>query len=219
MTNHCPNRKGCTPSGSILKNFYFSTILVHMYSEWSITEFKENSTCEWCTILIFWPIVYLHMTNHWPNSQSCTPSGSISKIFYFTTILVPMYSEWAKTEFKENSTCEWCTTLVLWPIVYFHMTNHCPNSQGCTPSGSILINFYISLILVSMYSEWYKTEFYQHTICEWCTTLAFWPIIYLHMTNHFPNRQDCTPSGSILKNFYFSTILVPLYSEWYKTEF
>ena len=30
-----------------------------------------------------------------------------------------------------------CYTLIFWPIVYLHMTNHCPKSQGCTPSESI----------------------------------------------------------------------------------
>jgi len=50
----------------------------------------------------FLTIVYLHMTNHCPNSQSCIQSGSILKNFYFTAILVPMYSEWSKTEFYKT---------------------------------------------------------------------------------------------------------------------
>jgi len=42
MINHCPNRQGCTPSGSILKNFYISIILVLMYTEWSKLELKKK---------------------------------------------------------------------------------------------------------------------------------------------------------------------------------
>jgi len=190
-----------------------------MYSEWPKTEFYKNSTCEWCTTLDFWPRVYLHMTNHCPNSQGCATSGSILKIFYFSIILVPMYSEWSKIEFWQNSICEWCTTLVFWNRVYLHMTNHCPNSQGCTTSGIILKNFYFFTILLPMYSEWPKTEFQQNFTCEWCTTLVFWPSVYIHMTHYCPNSQGCTPYGSILKNFYFSTILVFMFSEWSKTEF
>jgi len=130
-----------------------------MYSEWSITEFSKTQPLNGVyTTLVFWPIGYLHMTNHCPNIEGCTSSRNIFKNFYFSTILVPLYSEWSKTEFKQNSTCEWCTTLVFWPIVYLHMTNHCPNSKGCTPSRSILKNFYFCTILVPMYSEWSKTE-------------------------------------------------------------
>jgi len=141
MTNDCPNIQGCTPYGSTLKNFYFPQYTYPVHSEWSKTDFKQNSTCEWCTTLIFWPIVYLHMTNHFPNNQGCTPSESTLKSFYFPQYF-PMHSEWSKTDFKKNSTCECCTTLIFWPIVYLYMTNHCPNNQGCTPSGNTFEKFY-----------------------------------------------------------------------------
>jgi len=126
------------------KKFLFSTILpymVCMHSEWSKTDFKQNSTYEWCKTLIFWPIVYLCITYLCPKRQGCTPSGSILKNFYFPQYF-PMHSEWSKSDFKQNSTCEWCTTLIIWPMVYLHMTNHCLKSKGCTPSGTILKNFY-----------------------------------------------------------------------------
>jgi len=137
MANHCPKRQGCTPSGSILKNFYFPKYFP-IHSKWSKTDFKQNSTCEWCKTLILCPIVYLHMANHCPNSQGCTPSGSIL-IFHNTSLCTQID---LKQILSKNSTCEWCTTLIFWPIVYVHMANHCPKSQGCTPSVSILKNFY-----------------------------------------------------------------------------
>jgi len=273
MANHCPKSQGCTPSRCILKNFYFPQYFP-IHSESSKTDFKQNSTCEWCTTLIFWPIVYLKMTNHCNKNQGCTPSGSILKNFYFHntslctqndlnqilrktqlvngvqpwfsgryfiftwTIIVPkarvvdhqevfknfyfphyfpMHSEWSKSDFKKNSTCEWCTTLIFWPIVYLYMTNHCPKSQGCIPSGSILKNFYFPLYL-PMHSEWSKTDFKQNSTCEWCATLIFWPIVYLHMANHCPKSQGCTPSGSILKSFYFPNYF-SMHSDWSKTDF
>jgi len=216
INNHCPKSQSCSLFGSILKNFYFPQYFP-IHSERSKTDFKQNSTYEWCTTLIFWPIVYLHMTNHCPKRQGCTPPKSILKIFYF-----PQYfnipSEWSKRDFKQNSTCQWCTTLIFWPIVYPHMTNHCPKSQNSTPFGSILKNFTFPQYF-NIHSEWSKTDFKQNSTCEWCPTLVLWPIVYLHMTNHCPKSQGCTPSGSILKNFYFSTIQVPMYTEWSKTEF
>jgi len=127
MTNHCPKSKGCTPSWSILKNFYFPQYFPKP-TEWSKTDFKQISTCEWYPTLIFWTIVYLHMINHFPKSRSCTPSGSILKYLYFPQYFT-MHSELYKTDVKKNLTWEWCTTLIFWPIVYLHMTNHCPKSQ------------------------------------------------------------------------------------------
>jgi len=168
-----------------------------MHSEWYKTDFKKNSTCEWCTTLIFCLIVYLHITNHCPKSQGYTPSRSILKNFYFPPYFL-MHSEWSKTNFKKNSTCEWCTTLIFWLIVYLHLTNHFSKSQGCKPSGSILKNFYFPQYF-PIHSEWSKTNFKQNSMCEWCTTLIFWPIVYLHMTNHCIKSQGCTPSWSILK--------------------
>jgi len=162
MNNHSPKSQGCTPSGSIFKNFYFPQYFP-MHSELSKTDFKQNSNCEYCTTLIFLPIVYLHMTNHCPKSQGCTRSGSILKKFYFPRCL-PMHSEWSKSDFKQNSTCEWCTTLLLWPIVYLHMTIHCLKKQGCTPSESILKKFYFSLYF-PMHSEWSNIDFKQNSTC------------------------------------------------------
>jgi len=187
-----------------------------MHSEWCKTDFKQNLTFEWCTTLIFWPIVYLHVTNHYPKSQGCIPSGSILKNFYFPQYF-PMLSEWCKTDFKQNSTFEWCTTLIFWPIVYLYMTNHCPKSQGCTPSGSILKNFYFSQYF-PLHSKGSKTDFKQNSTCEWCTTLIFWPIVYLHMTNHYPKSLGCTPTWNILINFYFPQYF-PTHSQWGKTVF
>jgi len=202
----CPKSQGSTLSWSILKNFYFPQYFP-IHSEWSKTDFKQNSTCEWCTTLIFWLIVYLHMTNHCPKSQGSTQSGSIFKNFYFPQNL-RMHSEWSKTDFKQNSTYELCTTLIFWSIVYLHMN---PKSQGCTPSGSILKNFYFPQYF-PLHSEWSKPSFKQNSTIEWCTTLILWPIVYLHITNHFPKSPGCTPSGSILTNFYFSQYL-PMH--WY----
>jgi len=142
------------------KKFYFPQYFP-MHSEWSKTDFKQNSTCEWCQTLIFWPIIYLHMTNHCPKSKNCTPSGSILKNFYFPQYF-PMHSELSKTDFKQNSTCEWCTTLIFLPIVHFYMTKHCLISQGCTPSWSILKNFYF-LQCFPMHSEWSKTDFKKNS--------------------------------------------------------
>jgi len=117
-----------------------------MHSEWSKTDFKQTSTSEWCTSVIFCPIVYLHMTNHCHKSQGCTPSGSILKNLYFQQYF-PMYSEWSKTDFKQNTTCEWCTILYFLPIVYLHMTNYCSKSQCCKSPGSIQKKFLFSTIL------------------------------------------------------------------------
>ena len=97
MANHCPKSMGCTPSGSILKNFYFPQFF-HMHSKGSKIELQQNSTYEWCTTLIFCPIVYLHMDNHCPKSKGCTPSGSIFKKLYFLQYF-PMKPERSKTEF------------------------------------------------------------------------------------------------------------------------
>jgi len=61
----------------------------------------------------------------------------VFKNFLFFLILpyinsyICMHSEWSKMDFKQKSTCEWCTTLIFWPEVYLHMTKHCPKSQGC----------------------------------------------------------------------------------------
>jgi len=188
MTNHCPKRQGCTPSGSILQNFYFPQYF-SMRSEWSKTDFKQNSTCEWCKTMIFWPIVYLYMTNHCPKSQGCLSFGSILKNIYFPQCF-PVHSESSKTDFKQNSTCEWCTILIFWPLVYLHMTKHCTKSHCCTPSGSILKIFYFR----QYFSEWSKTDFKKNSTCERCTTLTFWPVVYLHMTKHCPKSKGCTPS-------------------------
>ena len=133
--------------------------------------------------------------------------GKYLKKFYFPQYF-PMHS---KTDFKQNSTCEWYTTLISLPIVYLHKTIHCPKSQGCTPSGSILKNFYFPQCF-TMPSDRSKTDFKLNSICEWCTTLIFWPIVYLHMTNLFLKIQGCTLSGSILKNFYFPQYF-PMHSE------
>jgi len=81
------------------------------------------------------------MANHFPKSEGCTPSGSILKNFYFPQYF-PMHSERSKTDFKQNSACEWRTSLIFWTIVYLQMANHCPKSKGCTLLGSILKNFY-----------------------------------------------------------------------------
>jgi len=156
------------------------------------------------------------MANHCPKRKSCTPFGSNFKNFYFPQYF-PMYSEWSKIDFNQNSTSQCCTTLIFLPIVYLHMTNHCLKSQRWTPSESIFKNFYFPQYF-PMHSEWSKTDFKQNSTCEWCTTLIFWPIIYLHMTNHSPKRNGYTPSGSILKNFYFQKYF-PMHSEWSKTDF
>jgi len=214
-TNHCPKSQGCTTSGSILKNFYFPQYF-SMHSEWLKTDFKENSTCEWCITLIFWPIVYLHMANNCHKSHGCTPSGSTLKNFYFPQYF-PMHSGWSKTDFKQNSTCEWYTTLIFRPIAYLHMANLCPKNKGCTPLGSILKKFYFPHYF-PMHSECSKTDFKQNSTCERCTTLIFWLIVYLHMANHCPKSQGCTPSGSILKKFYFPQYF-PMHKEWSKTDF
>jgi len=165
-----------------------------LYIDWSCEDklwYKKSglftihrSVCEWCTTLIFSPIVYLHMTSHCPKRKGCKPFGSILKFFYFPQYF-PMNPEWSKTDFKINSTCEWCTTLIFWYIVYLQITNFCPKSQGCTPSGSILNNFYFPQYF-PMHSEWSKTDFKKNSTCEWCTTLIFSPINYLHITNHCP---------------------------------
>jgi len=185
-----------------------------MHSEWSKTNLMQNSTCEWCTTLILWTIVYLHMTNRCFKSEDCILSGSILKNFYFQEYF-SMHSEWSKTHLMQNSTCEWCTTLIFWPIVYLNTTNHCPKSQGCTPSGNISKIFYFPQYF-PMHWEWSKTDFKKNSTSEWCTTLNYWPIIYLHMTNHCPKSQGCTPSGRNLKHFYFLQFF-PMHSEWSKT--
>ena len=89
------------------------------------------------------------------------------KIFYFPQYFT-VHSKCSKIECKQNSTCEWC----FWPKVYLIMINHCPRTQDCTPSGSILKNFLVSITLPYMPTKWSKTEYMQKSSCEWCTTLA-----------------------------------------------
>jgi len=135
---------------------HYSQVEFRIKSVLNQSECIGKSTCEWCTNLIFWPIVYLNMTNQCLKREDCTPSGSIFKNFYFPQYF-PMHWEWSKTDFKQNSTCEWCTTLNYWPIVYLQMTNHCPKSHDCTPSGSIFKNFNF-LQYFPTHSEWSKTD-------------------------------------------------------------
>ena len=131
----------------------------------------QNSTCEWCITFIFWPIVYLHMRNHYPETQGCTPSGSILKIFYFPQYF-PVHSIWSKNDFYQNWNCELCTTMIFSPIIYLHITNQCPKSQDYTASGSILKKIYFPQYF-PIHSEWCKTDFLKNWTCKWCTTLVF----------------------------------------------
>ena len=140
------------------------------------------------------------MTNHCPKKRVAHHLEVILKISIFRNISLCTQNN-IKQILNQNSTCEWCITLILWPIVYFHMTIHCPKRQGWTRSGSILKKFYFQQYF-PMHSEWFKIYFKQNRTCEWCTTLIFWPIVYLHMTNHCPKSQGFTPSGGILKNFH-----------------
>jgi len=207
MPNDFPKSQGCTPSGSIFKNFNFTQhfpIYACMYSELSKTDFKQNSTCEWCATLIFWPIVYLHMTNHCPKSQGCTPSGSIFKKFYFTQYF-PIYSELSKTDFKQNSIHLW---MVYNPdFLAYSLSSH---DQSLSTKTCRFVHHLEVFLKISIFNNTflciyscrmiYKTDFKQNSTCEWCTTLILSGsyIVYLYMSNHCPKSQGCTPSGSIL---------------------
>jgi len=142
MTYHCTRSQGCTPSGSILKNLNFPQYFP-MLTEWSKTDFNNF----W---MVYDPDYLAHSLSSHDQSLFQIPglytSESILKNFYFPQYC-PMHSEWSRTDFKQNSTCEWCTTLIFWTIDYLHMTNHCPKSQCCTQFWKYFKKFLFSTIL------------------------------------------------------------------------
>ena len=148
------------------------------------------------------------MRNDCPKTQDCTPSWSILKIFVST--IVPM--QCTQNDLKQNL-CKtqvvngvhpwisWRKFILSWPIILLNPR----------------IVYHLEIFLKIFYCMFHNTSLYtqndlKHNLSKtqlvngvqpWICGLKF----ILNMTNHCPKTPDCTPSGHILKDLPFSTIL------------
>ena len=98
--NQCPKDQDCTQYRTILKNFLVCIILYVLKIIWKRLLAKLNLWMEYNPI--FWPKVYLNMTNQCPKAHDCTPYGSFLKIFLGCVILYILKMIWKRFLAKLN---------------------------------------------------------------------------------------------------------------------
>ena len=109
-----------------------------------------------------------------------------------------LHSKWSKTQFKQNSTCEWCTTLDLWSKVYlkhdkslsknpglytiwtyfkkfsiFHNTFLCTQNDGSLVATPVHANFFVLNIKDNITSCYASHDYHMLVMC-YNTWLASW---------------------------------------------